>query len=94
MKALERAKKFGTVDIALGSEESKKKAPGQRFGNQVWKKNGEAKKPAQQNAQQNTQQNTPKSPQKKVLDDPAEAEKAKKRAERFGGGNEAKKVKS
>lgn len=87
VKALERAKRFGTTDTAL-SQESKKKVPGQPFANQVWKKNGENKKPAQ------AQQKTPKSPEKKVLDDPVEAEKAKKRAERFGGGNEAKKVKS
>ena len=79
VKALERAKRFGTTETTL--DESKKQARGKRFGNQVWTKNvpsEEAKAPVKA----------------KVLDDPAEAEKARKRAERFGGGNEAKKVKT
>jgi len=42
----------------------------------------------------NDKKSTPVTTVKKVLDDPTEAEKAKKRAERFGGGNEAKKVKT
>jgi SAP domain-containing ribonucleoprotein len=79
VKALERAKRFGTTETTL--DESKKEARGKRFGNQVWTKNG----PSQET----------KAPAKaKVLDDPVEAEKARKRAERFGGGNEAKKVKT
>ena len=79
VKALERVKRFGTTETTL--DESKKQARGKRFGNQVWTKNvpsEETKAPAKA----------------KVLDDPAEAEKARKRAERFGGGNEAKKVKT
>jgi SAP domain-containing ribonucleoprotein len=79
VKALERAKRFGTTEKTL--DESKREARGKRFGNQVWTKNvpsEETKAPAKA----------------KVLDDPAEAEKARKRAERFGGGNEAKKVKT
>ena len=79
VKALERAKRFGTTETTL--DESKKQARGKRFGNQVWTKNV----PSEET----------KVPEKaKVLDDPAEAEKARKRAERFGGGNEAKKVKT
>jgi len=79
VKALERAKRFGTTETTL--DESKKQARGKRFGNQVWTKNV----PSEET----------KAPGKgKVLDDPAEAEKARKRAERFGGGNEAKKVKT
>jgi hypothetical protein len=74
----------------------KKEARGKKFGNQTWKKNGnekpETKQPATKQAVQ--KQVATKPPVKKVLDDPAEAEKAKKRAERFGGGNEVKKVKT
>jgi SAP domain-containing ribonucleoprotein len=80
-KAIERTKRFGENTTST-TEESKKEARGKKFGSQVWKKDGE--KPAQ----------VTKPAVKKVLDDPAEAEKAKKRAERFGGGNEAKKVKA
>ena len=80
-KAIERAKRFGENTTST-TEASKKEARGKKFGSQVWKKDGE--KPAQ----------ATKPALKKVLDDPAEAEKAKKRAERFGGGNEAKKVKT
>lgn len=81
VKAVERAQRFGTATAT--ADESKKQARGKKFGNQVWTKNGtsqETKAPAPVKA--------------KVLDDPVEAEKAKKRAERFGGGNEAKKVKT
>jgi len=79
VKALERAKRFGTTETTL--DESKKQARGKRFGNQVWTKNG-------------TSQETKAPAKPEVLDDPVEAEKARKRAERFGGGNEAKKVKT
>ena len=81
VKALERAKRFGATSATL--DESKKQARGKKFGNQVWTKNG------------TSHENKAPAPAKsKILDDPAEAEKAKKRAERFGGGNEAKKVKT
>ena len=80
-KAIERAKRFGENTTST-TEESKKEARGKKFKSQVWKKGGE--KPAE----------ATKPAVKKVLDDPLEAEKAKKRAERFGGGNEAKKVKT
>ena len=60
------------------TEQSKKEARGKKFGNQVWTK----------------YEKQTSSPVKKVTDDPAEAEKARKRAERFGGGGEAKKVKT
>ena len=81
VKAVERAARFGTPTAT--ADEQKKQARGKKFGNQVWTKNGtsqEIKAPVPVKA--------------KVLDDPVEAEKAKKRAERFGGGNEAKKVKT
>ena len=64
---------------APATEQTKKEAHGKKFGNQVWSNNGEKSTPTTV---------------KKILDDPAEAEKARKRAERFGGGNEAKKVKT
>ena len=66
-------------DTTPATEQTKKEAPGKKVGNQVWSKNGKKSTPATV---------------KKILDDPAEAERAKKRAERFGGGNEAKKVKT
>jgi SAP domain-containing ribonucleoprotein len=82
IKAIERAKRFGTT--AAITEESKQIARAKRFGNQVWKKNG------------NTKRLKPevKSPLKQILDDPVEVLKAKKRAERFGGGNDTKKIKT
>jgi len=58
-------------------DETKKDTRAKRFGNQVWKTDGNQKA----------------IPVKKITDDPTEAEKAKKRMERFGGGNEAKKAK-
>ena len=79
VKSLERAKRFGTTTAVL--DESKKQARGKRFGNQVWTKNATAPE-------------TKTAGKAKVLDDPVEADKAKKRTERFGGGNEAKKVKT
>jgi len=77
-KAIERAKRFG--DTTPGTEQAKKEARGKKVGNQVWTKIGK--------------KSTADTAVKKILDDPEEAEKAKKRAERFGGGNEAKKVKT
>ena len=90
-KALERARKFGVQATPAATDDAKKAARGKKFGNQVWTKNenaknGEAKKAAETKA--------PVPAARKILEDPVEAEKAKKRAERFGGGNEAKKVKS
>ena len=92
VKAVERAQRFGIANPVI--EDSKKAARGKKFGNQVWKerdaketKNGDALRV--KSAVKKTLD-----PAKKVLDDPVEAEKAKKRAERFGGGNEAKKVKT
>jgi SAP domain-containing ribonucleoprotein len=80
-KALERAQRFGVAT----------KAPKQQLGGgQRPKNNGsgslgvQTSKPA----------GAPAAPKTKVIDDPAEAEKARKRAERFGGGNETKKVKT
>jgi len=83
VKALERTQRFGTATATL--DESKKQARGKKFGNQVWTKN---------ETSQETKAPAPAPAKAKVLDDPVEAEKAKKRAERFGGGNEAKKVKT
>lgn len=88
-KALERAKRFGAR--ATGTDEAKKAARGKKFGNQVWTNNGNAKNGE---ANKPVEKKTPAPPKKTIMDDPVEAEKAKKRAERFGGGNEAKKVKS
>ena len=79
VKAIERAKRFGTTETTLN--ESKKQARAKRFGNQVWTKSG-------------TSQESQAPAKAKVLEDPVEAEKARKRAERFGGGNEVKKVKT
>lgn len=78
-KALERAQRFGVVPAV---PEQADIARVKRFGDQRPTKNGNAKK----------SENTPVL--KKITDDPAEAEKAKKRAERFGGGNDAKKAKA
>lgn len=66
-------------DKTPATAQTKKEAPGKKVANQVWSNNGEKSTPTTV---------------KKILDDPTEAEKAKKRAERFGGGNEAKKVKT
>ena len=82
-KALERAKRFGMTNT---TDESKNQARGRRFGSQVWNKNVQNGKSGGQTAA--------KPAVKRIVDDPAEAEKARKRAERFGGGNEAKKVKT
>jgi SAP domain-containing ribonucleoprotein len=80
-KSIERAKRFGTTTPT--TEESKKEARGKRFGNQVSSENKDAKKLGEAST-----------PKPRVLDDPAEAEKARKRAERFGGGSDAKKIKT
>ena len=85
-KAIEREKRFGGPTST--TEEAKKEARGKKFGNQVWAKNGKNGNTAPKKEEK------AKPVVKKVLDDPAEAEKARKRAERFGGGNEAKKVKT
>jgi len=82
-KALERAHRFGVTPPApkqqLGGGQRPKN---NRRGNQKWTKSeNEGNKPAAV-------------AKAKILDDPAEVEKAKKRAERFGGGNEPKKVKT
>jgi len=77
VKALERSKRFGTAtETTPQTEETKKEARRQRFGNQAWTKDLNQTKA------------------KNVTVDPVEAEKARKRAERFGGGNEPKKVKT
>jgi hypothetical protein len=68
----------------------KKEARGKKFGNQTWTKNGDKKPAPTKPAAKKPEAKSVKT----ILDDPAEAEKAKKRAERFGGGNEAKKVKT
>jgi len=83
VKALERAQRFGVTPPApkqrLGGAQRPKN---NRGGNQKWTKSeNEGDKPAAV-------------AKAKILDDPAEAEKAKKRAERFGGGNEPKKIKT
>jgi len=93
VKAVERSQRFGVTNPT--PEESKKAARGKKFGNQVWTKNGETKK-TDETKKSGEIKETPgsKSPAKKILDDPAEAEKARKRAERFGGGGEAKKIKT
>jgi SAP domain-containing ribonucleoprotein len=85
-KAIERVKRFG--DPTSTTEEAKKEARAKKFGNQVWAKNGKTGNTAQKKEEKATPVVN------KVLDDPVEAEKARKRAERFGGGNEAKKVKT
>jgi SAP domain-containing ribonucleoprotein len=93
VKAVERSQRFGVTNPT--PEESKKAARGKKFGNQVWTKNGETKKTgAAQKSGEIKEASRSKSPAKKILDDPAEAEKARKRAERFGGGGEAKKIKT
>jgi len=96
-KALERARKFGIQPNTATTENAKKAARGKKFGNQVWTNNGnakneETKKPVEPKKAAETK--APAPAKKTVLEDPVEAEKAKKRLERFGGGNEAKKVKS
>jgi SAP domain-containing ribonucleoprotein len=81
-KALDRAQRFGTVPVATSL--SKKESQPKKFVNANTQKNGNTQR------QENNKSAVAKV---KVTDDPAEAEKAKKRAERFGGGNEVKKVK-
>ena len=90
-KALERARKFGIQPTPAATDDTKKAARGRKFGNQVWTKNENAKNRETKKAGETK---APIPPTRKILEDPVEAEKAKKRAERFGGGNEAKKVKS
>jgi len=85
-KAIERAKRFGGPTST--TEEAKKEARGRKFGNQAWTKNGKNGNTAPKKEEKT------KPVAKKISDDPTEAEKARKRAERFGGGNEAKKVKT
>jgi SAP domain-containing ribonucleoprotein len=93
VKAVERAQRFGVTNPT--HEESKKAARGKKFGNQVWTKNGEKKKTGEAKKPGETKEAPrSKSPVKTILNDPAEAEKARKRAERFGGGGEAKKIKT
>ena len=81
LKTLERAKRFGTNPPT--TEGTKRRARDKKFGNQVWAKNGQKGKPREQRPEN-----------AKVLDDPVEAEKARKRAERFGGASEPKKIKT
>jgi SAP domain-containing ribonucleoprotein len=86
VKVVERAQRFGLTKPV--TDDSKKVARGKKFGNQTWKTDEkETSKPP-------PPVKKPTEPVKKILDDPVEAEKAKKRAERFGGGGEAKKVKT
>jgi SAP domain-containing ribonucleoprotein len=80
-KALERAQRFGVAPKAPKAQLGGAQRPkNNRGGNQ----GVQTSKPAAATA----------APKAKVVDDPVEAEKARKRAERFGGGNEPKKVKT
>lgn len=80
-KALERAQRFGVAP----------KAPKQQLGGgQRPKNNGSGNR----GVQTSKPAAAPAASKAKVIDDPAEAEKAQKRAERFGGGNETKRVKT
>jgi SAP domain-containing ribonucleoprotein len=83
-KALERAQRFGVTP----------KAPKQQLGGGQRPKNNRGGGQGAQTSKPGAAPAAPKAPKAKVIDDPVEAEKARKRAERFGGGNEPKKVKT
>jgi SAP domain-containing ribonucleoprotein len=91
VKAIERAQRFGIDTVTKSTPE--KNFNRRRYGNQQWR-NGKSKGNQATKPNLKSKPGASKPAVNRVLDDPTEAEKARKRAERFGGGNEMKKVKT